>query len=391
MESLRILLVINSLPLPFGTADARWYYVLLKELVAKGHHVTAFVVAHKREDIAKAQDLFPSPKYDLRYYPIPQAKSGIIAKLETLKQPYSYVFSPQLRQDLAAELTKPYDIVHLEQLWTGWLGLEYPEKVVINVHYLFSLDRTFEQNRHWETQLRRFFTDRSEKKLLKTFRRIITLSDPLAERISQTNPQAHVYKIPLGIDYSLYPFMEERAANLQPIIGLIGGFDWTPSYDAGARLLTRLWPEIKRIIPETKLQIIGRSARSAFSAFTHMDDVEIYQDVPDTLPYFAKLDVMLYAPTAGSGMKVKVMEAFALGTPVVTTVCGMEGIPAIDGVHAGICEDDPGLIARTVELLNNPELQNQRRLKARDLLEQHCSSSVTVKQVEQVYKDCLLE
>jgi glycosyltransferase involved in cell wall biosynthesis len=85
-------------------------------------------------------------------------------------------------------------------------------------------------------------------------------------------------------------------------------------------------------------------------------------------------------------MKVKVMEAFALGTPVVTTAEGVEGIPAQDGVHAGICEDDPGLIERTVELLNNPSRQQAQCIKARQLLESYCSPRVTLEQIEQVYE-----
>jgi glycosyltransferase involved in cell wall biosynthesis len=168
-------------------------------------------------------------------------------------------------------------------------------------------------------------------------------------------------------------------------VGLIGGFNWTPSYSAAERLLTRLWSEIKRRVPNARLQIVGRSAKDALAAFAHMSDVEIHQDVPDIFPYFANMDVLLYAPIAGSGMKVKVMEAFALGTPVVTTLEGVEGIPAQDGIHAGICDDDPGLIERTVELLNNPSLQQIRRVKARHLLESYCSPQVTIGQLEQVY------
>jgi glycosyltransferase involved in cell wall biosynthesis len=89
-------------------------------------------------------------------------------------------------------------------------------------------------------------------------------------------------------------------------------------------------------------------------------------------------------------MKVKVMEAFALGTPIVTNSDGVEGMPAVDGIHAGICEDDQGLIDRTVELLNNPSLQQQRRIKARELLEHYCSPKITVEQIERVYNGRLI-
>ena len=55
---------------------------------------------------------------------------------------------------------------------------------------------------------------------------------------------------------------------------------------------------------------------------------------------------MVYAPSRGSGMKIKILEAMAFGVPVVTTSEGVEGFPAVDGVHAGVCEDDAGLIER---------------------------------------------
>lgn len=389
MKSLRIILVINSPPLPFGNADARWYYVLLKGLVEKGHRVTAFAACSKSADISKAQVLFPASEYDLRCYLIPQQKRGLIDKIKTIQQPYSYIFSQELCQDLATELAKPYDILHLEQLWSGWLGLEHRERAVINIHYLFSLDGTFEHNKSLETRFRKFFTHRAEQKLLKAFPKIITLSERLTKHIQTINSEAEIYTVPLGIDLSIYPFSEQKEVNPQPIVGLIGSLNWTPSYTAAERLLTRLWTEIKRRVPHAKLQIVGRSAQDSLAKFTHIEDLEIYQDVPDTLPYFANMDVMLYAPISGSGMKVKVMEAFALGTPIVTNSDGVEGIPAVDGIHAGICEDDQGLIDRTVELLNNPSLQQKRRLKARELLEKYCSPQVTVEQIEQVYQAIL--
>lgn len=384
MRLLRVLLVMFAPPLPFGNAAARWYYVLLKGLVERGHYVTAFAPCNTLADIAKVQALFPLPEYDLRCYLFPE-RHGLMAKIETIQQPYSYVFSPQLRQDLAAELAKPYDILHLEQLWSGWLGLEHRERAVVNVHYLFSLDQVFQSPNTLENQFRRLMSYGAEKKLLKAFPKIITLSDQLRKNIRQINPKACIHTIPLGIDLSLYPFANHKLMNEQPVVGLIGKFNWAPSYSAAERLLSRLWPEIKRRVPNARLKIVGWSAKDALAAFTHLPDLEIYQDVPDTLPYFGNMDVMLYAPTSGSGMKVKVMEAFALGTPVVTTPEGVEGIPAKDGVHAGICDDDAGLIERTVKLLNHRSLQQNWCHQARQLIESYCSPQTTIAQTEQVY------
>jgi glycosyltransferase involved in cell wall biosynthesis len=267
------------------------------------------------------------------------------------------------------------------------LGLADRDRAVVNIHYLHSLDRSFDRGNSLETKFRRLMTDRAERKLLKAYPHITALSDRLSERVRQVNPHAAVRTVPLGIDLSLYPFNPVKQRGQQPVVGLIGGFNWGPSYTAAERLITRLWPEIKRQVPDAKLQIVGRDARRALAKFGDIQGLEIFQDVPDTLPYFANTDVMLYAPISGSGMKVKVMEAFALGTPVVTTTEGVEGLPAGDGVHAGICEDDRGLIDRTIALLTDPGAADRRRSNARTLLEEHCSPAVTVTQVERIYRE----
>ena len=88
-------------------------------------------------------------------------------------------------------------------------------------------------------------------------------------------------------------------------------------------------------------------------------------------------------------MKVKVLESFALGLPVVTTRSGVEGIPAIDGVHAGICEDDAGLIERCVALLNDRGERSRQREAARSLVENWCSAEVALNALEGIYEEML--
>jgi glycosyltransferase involved in cell wall biosynthesis len=117
--------------------------------------------------------------------------------------------------------------------------------------------------------------------------------------------------------------------------------------------------------------------------------VTIEENVPETRPYFERASVLVYAPSRGSGMKVKIQEAMAFGVPVVTTSEGVEGLPAVDGVHAGVCEDDAGLVERTVELLLSPERQNRQRRAARELLETWCGPGPTLDGIEALYGEIL--
>src|SRR5437870_2152445 len=116
----RIVVAMIDPPLPFGGAASRWFYVLLKGLVDRGHRVTAFAAAAKPEESEKAQALFPKPHYDLRCYPFPH-RTGLARKLETMARPYSFMFSEELKRDLRRELDAGFDLLHLEQLWSAWL------------------------------------------------------------------------------------------------------------------------------------------------------------------------------------------------------------------------------------------------------------------------------
>ncbi len=381
---LRVVLVMVEPPCPFGNAAARGYYVLLKGLVDRGHRVTAFATSSVPEHAADALRRFPSPDHDLRVFPEPPPSRSFRQRLRSIREPHSYLFSAELTRSLRAGLARGFDVLHLEQTWSGWVGREHANRAVLNVHYLFAIDRGDNPSGLPMDRLRGRLTLRAERALLRHFPTITTLSPRLADRVREIHPDAVVQTVPLGIDASLYPFDPDPAPR-SPTVALIGSFGWGPTLGAGKRLLARLWPEIRRRVPEARLRMVGRRAKVELGDLANIPGVEVFEDVPDTIPYFRSADVLLYPTPLGSGMKVKVMEAFALGTPVVTTWEGVEGLPARDGVEAGIADDDRGLIDRTVALLGDRGRRVLQRIEARRLIEDHCGPGVTLDRVEAVY------
>jgi glycosyltransferase involved in cell wall biosynthesis len=392
MQQRRIVLAMVEPPLPFGNAAARWYYVLLKGLVERGHRVSAFAACSKAEEIDKARALFPQPEFDLRLYPFPAAKKGWTNRLQTVKRPYSFMFSPELKRDLEAELARGYDVLHLEQLWSGWLGIGHEARSLVNVHHLVWIDlgglddpgavpHAVKLRERLQNQLMFW----AERRLVRSHRHFRSCSPRLVDPMKRVNPAADITTVPVGIDPDRYAFIPDERRSQTATLSLIGSMAWYPGYSAAVRLLTRLWPEIKRRVPHARLEIVGWSARSALKEFLNAPGVEIAENVPDTQPYFDRTNVLLYAPSRGSGMKIKILEAMAFGVPVVTTSEGVEGIPAQDGVHAGVCEDDAGLIERTVALLEDPDRQNRQRHAARALLESHCGPKPTLDAIESIY------
>ena len=377
----RIVLVLTAPPIPFGTAAARWYNVLLKGLVERGHRVTALTPFAERAEAVQALDLFPAPAYDLRCYPY-APRSGPAAKWESLRRPSSYLFSSELRANLAGALGGDRALLHLEHNWSGWLGRGYTGGSVLAVNHLVGVDQRATTLRTWAAHV-------AERRLVRSFRVITTVTPELTERVRTISPRSQVYTVPLAFDLSLYPFQSTAPSRANPVLGLIGSFAWEPTWLAATRLLERLWPEIRRQIPEARLLIVGRRARRALRKYTATPGVEVIEDVPDTAPYFRAMDVMLYAPPRGSGMKVKVLEAFAYGTAVVTNGSGAEGIPLRDAVHAGLCEDDAGLVDRVVGLLRDSAARERQRVAARQLIEEHCHPDRALDLLEKVYAVCV--
>jgi glycosyltransferase involved in cell wall biosynthesis len=384
MSPLRIVLVLVDPPQLTGSATGRWYYVLLKGLVQRGHRVTAFVACSRPEDRVTAEALFPAPEFDLRCYEFSQ-RSGIAGKWQSYREPYSYVYSPELRRDLDETLAAGFDVLHLETQWGGWLGREHAGRSLLNIHYLYEIDWAESEGGSVTGGLLRGRTLATERSLLKHYPFIRTLTPRLSAAARQRNPGAQVETIPLAFDVSLCEFQAPRSVTEAPAVGLIGSFNWRPTYSAAVRLITRLWPRIKEQVPSARLMFTGREARTALKDFLDVPSVEITDAVPDIIPYLRALDVMVYAPSRGSGMKVKILEALAYGVPVVTTSEGVEGLNAVDGVHVGLCEDDEGLIERTVALLTGRERAIGQAVAARKLIETDCDPERALEAIERVY------
>jgi len=390
MRPLRVVLVLPDPPTPFCNAASRYFHVLVRGLAERGHRLTVFVACDPRM-AAEAEvcgKLFPADSFDIRIHPHPR-RGGIAAKVETLRRPYSHLYGRDLREALGAVLEEGYDILHLEGVWTGWLGLNRRAKALLTVHNLAEIDLAEERPRGLADRLRRRSALGAERRLVRSYPHLAAVSPRLAERLREIAPAARVRSLVVGLDSSQYPFPPGDGLPDAPTVGLIGSFDWAPSRSAGLRLLTRLWPEIKRRVPSARLQIVGRDARKVWADWLGNPDIRIEENVPDILPYFASTDVLLYAPSRGSGTKVKVMEAFALGTPVVTTREGVEGLEAFDGIQAGVCEDDAGLVERTVSLLLDPARREAQRLAARELIEKGHGVGATMDRIEEIYHQIL--
>lgn len=378
----RIILITLEAPLPFGGAAARWYYVLLRQLISSGHDISVFSAVSNKEDIAKSIQLFPDA--NIRAFEFPK-RSKIRSKLNTLLRPYSYMFSDEMQLEIKKRLKLPYDVIHLEQLWTVWLIKGHEHNAFVSIHYLINIDLEFVELKSLKEKMIVWLQKRTEKKLIFRMKHIKTCTLRIEHKIKEWVPGYEIKSIPFAIDKDLYPFSENEKRPLRKRIILIASMDWYPGKSAAIRLLNDLWPKLFAKNPDCILTIVGWHAKSVLKNYIGIKNVEIIENVPSVWPYFNLGSILLYAPIRGSGMKIKILEAMLLGVPVVTTTEGVEGLRVEGDLHAMVADENEKLIEKADELLNNLELQKKMRIEARRLVEKECSPEIVMKEIEKCY------
>lgn len=161
-----------------------------------------------------------------------------------------------------------------------------------------------------------------------------------------------------------------------------GSFSYYPNEEAALRLIHEVLPEIRRKWPDARLLLVGRDPRGAMRAAARDDEgIVATGEVPSVLPFLHAECVMVVPLTLGSGTRLKILEAFAAGVPVVSTRKGAEGIEAEDGFHL-LLRDDPKALARAAcELWENPELRQRIVENALELVARSYSWPVAAERI----------
>lgn len=135
-----------------------------------------------------------------------------------------------------------------------------------------------------------------------------------------------------------------------------GAFSYNVNHDAMVWFLSEVYPLVRRAIPEARLVITGDPAGLTLPPAENVTQTGYIDDIK---PVVAAATAALVPIRYGGGTRLKILEAFALGTPVVATTKGAEGLDVIDGKHL-LLADTPGEFANAVILILRDEERRQR-------------------------------
>lgn len=179
---------------------------------------------------------------------------------------------------------------------------------------------------------------RYEANIFDLYDLVVAITNEDAKIIEQYAYQARVYAIPFGIDMNKLP--DITVNNEENSFFHIGSMNWKPNEEGVRWLLTEVWDRFHLLHPEIMLHLAGRNMPDFLTKLVK-PGVRVIGEVPDAYSFMQQHGVLVAPLFSGSGMRVKIIEAMALGKCVITTSIGAEGIQYIDKVNI--------LIANTVE------------------------------------------
>jgi sugar transferase (PEP-CTERM/EpsH1 system associated) len=227
---------------------------------------------------------------------------------------------------------------------------------------------------------------RWEPRYAERFDRCITMSEVDRRLLLAANPRLRVNAIPNGVDTHLYQPMPLEGA--EPALLLIGNMEYAPCADGALWFCNQILPQIRRAVGQVQVWIVGRKPIPEVTRLDG-DGVHVTGRVEDVLPYYRRSNICIVPLRAGSGTRLKIPEAMALGRPIISTTIGCEGLEVVDGEHLLIADGPEQFAEKTVRLLTDGLLYQRIVAEARQLAVAKYDWDVIAKQLLDIYSEVI--
>ena len=189
-----------------------------------------------------------------------------------------------------------------------------------------------------------------------------------------------------GIDTASYEFrLDGREADTMLFVG---GFRHVPNQEGLAWFTRLVLPRVLARRPNARLVVVGSEPPPSYS-LPGMEAVELRGFVEDVREPLGRYALFVCPILSGSGMRVKLLEAFAAGIPVVSTPLGAEGLATEDGVLCALAAAPEAFAERVVELLEDRQRARAMAQRARREVMAHKDMTIMTRQLEASYRSAI--
>ncbi|MCX8035645.1 MAG: glycosyltransferase family 4 protein [Candidatus Sumerlaeia bacterium] len=226
---------------------------------------------------------------------------------------------------------------------------------------------------------------RYETRICTEFDEVLAVTDLNARRLqAMTARKNPVMSIPICVDPSAVAVVEPQS-DMRELL-LLGPLAYPPNADAALWMIREILPLIRRERPDIRIRIVGeRPGRRLRRAASADPAVSLMGYVDDMSPFWPRTAALAVPLRAGSGMRVKILDAMARGVPVISTPLGAEGIEARNGDEILLADHPPGFARAIARLLDDVDLRRSLSQNARRLVEEQYDWRKRYRDADAVY------
>ena len=297
---------------------------------------------------------------------------------------------PAAHAQLAVLLaTERFDLVHAQLIRTGAYlpGAEGPPVVIDLIDALSeNMRRRAVGSRGpmaWIAGWEATRVTRYERQLVDRVAAAVVVAPEDAALIG--DPRVHV--VPNGVDLDAFPFSPLPRPGTRIVFA--GNLGYFPNVDAAQWLAHEILPRVRARVPAAELHLVGARPARAVRDLADRPGISVAADVPNMATELAAAQVAVLPMRAGTGLQNKVLEALAVGTPVVTTPRAVAALTVRAGEHLLVADDPDGIADATVRLLTSPEIARTIALHGRRFVEAHYSWAAPINALETIWADAV--
>lgn len=235
-----------------------------------------------------------------------------------------------------------------------------------------------------------------ERDFIRQAAQVWVCSDNDVSLLQQLYGQAsHTHVVPNGLNVAHYDCVRSgqcsppsRLEEARRTILFMGQLSFSANTLAAELLINEIYPRLRKIYPDCRLLIVGRTPTQVMQEAAKRDpEIIVTGWVADIRPYLAAASVLVVPLMQGGGTRLKLLEAFAAGCPVVSTAKGAEGLMVRDGEHLLIRNSIEELVAGVCQLLSEPSLGEKLARSAYELVQAEYSWEAVGRRVEQAVQE----
>ena len=285
-----------------------------------------------------------------------------------------------------------FDAVHADQLTMGQFAVDLPVPLrVLDEHNaVWTIVRRVAGQAGWwpwriPVELEWRNLRRYEGALCREFDRVLVVSDGDRrdlEAAAKSGLRAEV--VPITVDTDELPFSPppDTARHILSVATMF----YPPNIEGVNWFARHVFPTVRRNVAGTQFFIVGARPPAGIRQLgAHDTGIEVTGYVADLESYFRQCAMLAVPLHSGSGMRVKILEAFSRGIPVVATTIGIEGIDARHGEHLLVADTADDFALAVLAVLRDPTAARHRAVAARRLVDERYNRSHTLSALETIY------